>query len=110
MIKINKSQIVKIELNESIKNNSIRFQQKKSFLGFEVEPEGWYINFGGYSVGISDISKYIIIDGDVFDKPNIVLYLSNRTKETISFYTDKEMIDFFIQNLSDLNLLNIRFD
>lgn len=31
----------------------------------------------------------------------------NRTKETISFYTDKEMIDFFIQNLSDLNLINI---
>ena len=62
MIKINKSQIVKIELNESVKNKSIRFQQKKSFLGFEVEPEGWYVEFGGYSVGISDISKYIIIN------------------------------------------------
>jgi hypothetical protein len=107
MIKINKSQIVKIELNESVKNNSIRFQQKKSFLGFEVEPEGWYIEFDNFCIDIPDISKYLIIDGDVFDKPNIVLYLSNRTKETISFYTDKEMIDFFIQNLSDLNLINI---
>lgn len=107
MIKINKSQIVKIELNESVKNESIIFQQKKSFLGFEVEPEGWYVNFGGYSVGISDISKYIIIDGEVFDKPNIVLYLTNKTKEIISFDTDKEMMEFFNQNLSDLNLINI---
>lgn len=107
MIKINKSQIVKIKLNKSVKNESIGFQQKKTFLGFEFEPEGWYINFSGYYVYISDISKYIIIDGEVFNKPNIVLYFSDKTTETISFDTDKEMIDFFTQNLSDLNLLDI---
>jgi hypothetical protein len=103
---INKEQITRIIIRETIVNDNYEFYNKKTFLGLTIQEEGYFsTEYGNYFP--VQLKSQFIKDNKVYNKPYLTICLSCKTNEIIQFETDEELYDFYNKNLIDLKLLTI---
>lgn len=111
--KINIDQIVSIRCYINYTSNHYVYKKAKKYFSFLFPKEGWYYTF---TLGSSEFrtveqiessGEMFVKDGYVYFYPHLEMRMSNGTLATKYFKTSEELKEFYDENLSQLNLIDL---
>ena len=100
MIKINPNQICSIIISYKEESYWYTYKTEKKFLFFIIRKEGFYDYIGYYHKDL-DLNKYYCENNIVYDKPYIMIKMSNKTIE-YKYFNSKELLDIYLENFKDI--------
>ena len=110
--KINTNQIVSVKTYIGYHSTNFKYKEKAKFLSFLFPKEGFYSTNTlspqlKSKEEIESNSKLYIKDKKVYHYPHLEMRMSNGTLATKYFKTEDELKEFYDDNLSQLNLIDL---
>jgi len=106
MEKYNLDKLVKVVVNDIYESRWYVFRTEKRFWGRITRKEGFYNWLNDGYIGMTAPKNHVIIDGKLYEKPEVVLCFQADYKKTIIFDTYQEAKDFAVNLTNDRKWLS----
>lgn len=103
MIKYNLDKLIRVKLCDFTPHVWYQWLDEKKFLGLTIRKAGVYDKFGHYYEGTNAPENCVIKDGEVFEKPCVILTYVSDIQKVYYFDSFKEAEEFANKMTSTIN-------
>lgn len=94
MTKYNLDKLIRVKLCGFTPHSWYQWLDEKKFLGLTIRRAGVYDKFGHYYEGIDALENCVIKDGEVFEKPCVILTYVSEIQKVYYFGSFEEADEF----------------